>query len=458
MNRRTLFIHTIFVVLVMGITSVGRARGADSVPPDLPASGWQADPAAAIIEGLADADLQLLAWEVLDRNPGLAAAVADARAASARTAQRQSLPDPMLAVTWFAMSPQTRVGPQKAGVSLAQRLPWFGKLDLQGRAAALDAIAADARVEALKIELLTRTRTLHQELLFEDVQEQILDEERSALERFEELARARYASGAGHRQAVVKLQAEITRADARRLGIDQRRAELTAAVNVLRDLSSHTAVRLARGDRHFDLPVDLVFLRTRAVVARPEVTAADAEVAAADVRVQLAAKRRSPDVTVGLSYGFVGRRDDAAGEANPPQGNGNDILALSGGINLPVWSKALDAGVEETVQKRLSAEERRRAVIAVIEGELGDVARRIPVMREQLELFEQTLLVQARESLHSAEIAYASGTGGALDLLDAERTLHEIRLGAERTRADLAIARARLEGVIAGPLVMDWED
>lgn len=456
MKRRILVTPAILVVFVVGVGTAGTARGVGLAPPDLPASGRQADPAGVIIDGLADADLQLLAWEVLSRNPGLAAAVEDARAANARVPQRRSLPDPMLAVTWFAMSPQTRVGPQQATISLAQRLPWFGKLDLEGRAAAFDAIAAHARLEAKQIELLTRIRILYQEVLFEAVQERVIEEERATLARFEELARARYASGAGQRQTVVKLQAEITRADARRLGVHQRRSELIAAINSLRDLPSGTAVRLGSGGLRFDHPVDLPFLRTRAVVARPEVAAADAEVAAADIRVQLAGKRRSPDVTVGLSYGFVGRRDDPAGEANPPQGNGGDILALSGAFNLPVWSESLDAAVEETVHERLAAEERRRAVVAAIEGELGDVGRRILIVRDQLELFDRTLLVQAEESLLAAETAYATGNGGALDLLDAERTLFEIRLGRERTRTDLAVARARLEGVIAGPL--DWEN
>ncbi|RKX28276.1 MAG: hypothetical protein DRP71_17540, partial [Verrucomicrobia bacterium] len=66
-----------------------------------------------------------------------------------------------------------------------------------------------------------------------------------------------------------------------------------------------------------------------------------------------------------------------------------------------------------------------------------------------------TLLVQADESLRLAEVAYASGTAGALDLLDAERTLFGVRRGIERARTDLVIAMARLEGVIAGPLAAD---
>jgi outer membrane protein TolC len=45
----------------------------------------------------------------------------------------------------------------------------------------------------------------------------------------------------------------------------------------------------------------------------------------------------------------------------------------------------------------------------------------------------------------------------ALDLLDAERVLLEVRTGTERARADLAIALARLEGAIGAPLAAATE-
>lgn len=175
-------------------------------------------------------------------------------------------------------------------------------------------------------------------------------------------------------------------------------------------------------------------------------------VEAAAVRVELSKKDSRPDFTVGLNYALVGTRDDLAGRLNPPEGNGDDILGLSGGINLPIWRKKRAAGVEEAVQLRLAAEELRRALTAEIDGDLGDLARRIPLMQEQLVLFDEVLSVQAEESLHSAEAAYASGTANALDLLDAERVLFGVRIAAERARVDLAITAAKLEGVLATPL------
>jgi outer membrane protein TolC len=104
------------------------------------------------------------------------------------------------------------------------------------------------------------------------------------------------------------------------------------------------------------------------------------------------------------------------------------------------------------VFNRLAAEEGLREVSAGIDGELGDLLHRIPLLIEQVKLYDGVLLVQARQSLLSAESAYAVGTVDALDLLDSERVLLGVRVAAERVRTDLATAFAKLERVIAGPM------
>jgi len=90
--------------------------------------------------------------------------------------------------------------------------------------------------------------------------------------------------------------------------------------------------------------------------------------------------------------------------------------------------------------------------VAGIDQGLGELAARLPLLDEQLALFTGLLSTQAEESLRSAEAAYAAGSAGALDLLDAERVLLEVRVGTARVRADSLIARARLDGALGAPL------
>jgi len=408
--------------------------------------------AGDIVVSVTDVNLRLLLDEVFERNPRLARFKAEAAAVEQRTPQVKALPDPTATLTWFVMPPQTRVGPQRAAVNLSQKLPWFGTLKLDEQATLWDAVASRTNLEAAKIKVLTNARTDYHELQFLQVESLVVEEDRATLEHYGELALARYASGVGLDQAVIKIQAEITRTETRLLAIAARRATVVARLNALRDRPQTTPVVVAAPKSRRPTALDLEELRLRALDGRPEIAAANAMVEAAAARVEKSKKAYSPNVVVGLNYGYVSPRDDEAGRLNPPENNGQDILGLTGGVSVPLWRSSLEAGVEEGVQRRLAAEEGRREATATIDGELGDLVHRLPLLTEQLELYDDVLIVQANHSLRSAESAYASGTANALDLLDAERVLLQVRIAAERVRSDRDVAYARLEGVIAGPL------
>ena len=414
--------------------------------------------AAEIITSVADVKLRLLLEEVLERNPRLARMEAEAAAVEQRSPQVKALPNPTATLTWFVMSPETRVGPQRAAVNLTQQFPWFGTLKLDEQATLWDAVASRALLEAARIKVLTDARSDYHELQFLEVESRVVEEDRATLEHYGELALARYASGVGLDQAVIKIQAEITRTETRLLSLAARRATVDARLNALRDRPQATPVVVARSGRQQQEALDLGELQRRALYGRPEIAAADARVEAAASRVERIKKAYSPNVVVGLNYGYVSRRNDEAGRLNPPENNGQDILGLTGGISVPLWRSSLEAGVEEGVQNRLAAEEGRREVTAEIDGELGNLVHRIPLLEEQISLYDGVLIVQAGQSLRSAESAYATGTANALDLLDAERVLLQVRIAAERVRSDLDVAYAQLEGVIAGPLGDSYEE
>lgn len=405
-----------------------------------------------IVSSVTDVKLRLLLEEALDRNPRLARMTAEATAAAQRAPQVKALPDPTASLTWFLMSPQTRVGPLQASINISQSLPWFGTLKLDEQAAMWEAAASRAQVEAARLEVVTEARAAYIELQFLDVERGIVTEDRMILEHYAELALARYASGVGLDQEVIKIQAEITRTDTRLLEIAARRSGVVARLNALRDQPQSSPVVVSESSDRPPVRPDGDDLRRRSLAGRPEVAAAGAMVEAAAVRVERSRKAYSPNLMVGLMYGFVSPRDDEAGRLIPPEGNGDDDLALTAGVSVPVWRSKLRAGVEEGTARRLAADEMAREVTVSIDEELGELIHRIPLLEEQVDLYDTVLVVQARQSLLSAESAYAAGTVGALDLLDAERILLQIRVAAARARTDLEIAYARLEGVVAGPL------
>jgi len=411
-----------------------------------------ATPADRLVASETDPMLRAILEEVLARNPEVGSLAARARATEQRPAQARALPDPQAAVTAYLLTPESRVGPQRGMLALSQRFPWFGKLDLREKSAVLDAAAARARLEARRLALVTEARTAYHELAFIDAEARVTGEDRDTLEHYEEVARSRYAAGMGLQQGIIKLQAEITRDETRLLEIARRRAGVVAALNAMRDRPESMEMPAVTLEPPQETTLDVASLVAIARTERPELAASSAEVERASVLTDLAHKEFSPDLTLGLTYTLVDPRDDPAGRMNPPEDNGQDVLGLTAAVNLPLWRHRLSAGVQESVESRTAAEESRRQVMVGIQREIDDLASRIPLIQSQRRLIEDVLQVQSRESLRSAEAAYAAGTVNALDLLDAERVLLDVRIALQRSIADHAIALARLEGAIGAPL------
>jgi cobalt-zinc-cadmium efflux system outer membrane protein len=437
------------VVLAAAVAAAAPERSGAELEAEKP----QASAADRVTASIADETLRALVAEVLDRNPTVASLEARARAAEQKGAQAGSLPDPQLTGMGFVAQPQTRVGPQVLQASLSQRLPWFGKLKLSRRAADEAAAAMRADVSARRLELVTETRRAYYELAFLDEQRTIVQTDKETLLHFEELARTRYASGLSHEQGVVKIDAEITKADNRLLDIQTRHATLAAWINALRDRPQDAAIPTpqppALGPA---LGLDPSALRAQALSQRPDLHRADRDIARSDALVELAHKAFMPDLSVGATWTSVGQRTDPAGVASPPPDNGHDSLGVSLSLNLPMHRRRLAAGLTEAEEQRLAAVAHKRGVVAAIDRDLADLRERERLTGEQAHLFDDVLIIQAEQSLRSAEAGYAAGALNSLDLLDAERTLLDVRISAARARADHAIALARLEGAVGVPL------
>jgi len=399
--------------------------------------------------------LQALTTEVLQRNPEIARARRLAAGAAARAPQVRALPDPEASLGVFLLPPETRVGPQRFSVALQQTFPGFGKLALREKAAVLEAAAAAAEVEAAQLDAVMETRRLAYELAFLDAQRSIISAERTSLVRYEQVSQGRYAAGSGLQQETLRIQAQITRLDTRLLEIAERRATLVTAVNGLRDRPAGEPFEVPNLTTP-ELPsLEVTRLRELARQHRPELVAEDARIAAKEAMVSLAKKAAQPGFTVGLAYTEVGSRRDEAGRSAPPPDNGDDILALTGSVRLPVWRGKIVAAVEEALAHRSAAEEERRGTLSGIEASIGDLVARLPLLFEHWKLLEGVLQVQAREALRSAETAYSTGRLNAVDLLDSEVVLFEVSTAAARTRADLLIALAQLERAVGTSLTLE---
>lgn len=399
-----------------------------------------------------DPALGALITETLARNPRIQQVAARHVAAQHGVRQATALPDPMLTFTRHVAPVETRLGPQINGVALRQDLPWFGKRGERGQVAQWEASAAKHDIDAVTVDTVRQVKHAYFELGYLDRAVDIADEESQLLRHYETLARARYSQGVGFQQAVVKLQAEITRVLSRRHGFLRQRVETESVLNALRDRPVELALPKVRlGDRP---AVDVGHDRLASLGRehRAEVRAAKARIQGAQSAVRLSRRAHWPDVVVGASWGQIEGRRDAAGLAQPPLDNGRDVFSVSLGVNIPIYQSALQAGTAAATARVRAAERAHREALRRVAQEIRTATSDLAVIDGQISLLERALLPQAEQALSTTEEAYTAGTVGVLELLDSEEVLLDVRLGLARLHTDYMQALADLERAIGTAL------
>ncbi len=419
-----------------------------------PGAGWTQQStfgtSAARFSSNGDARLDGYIRAALDRNPGLSQAFAQYRGAVQRLPQVSALPDPMLAFSNYLRTPETRVGAQTNGITVSQQLPWFGTLSAREQVAAKEAAMFRQRYEAGKAQLVQAIKNAYYSLAFIDVAMDINEEEWLLLDHYEKIAEAHYRQGAGLQQAVVKLQAEITRIQNKLEELKLRRADAEASLNFLLNLPAETPVTRVSLPPAPAADIDYRRFYQLGRQNRPEALAALLQIERDEKRIDLARKDYWPTFNVGASFVNVDARSLAPSTA-PIDQNGKNIFSVSVGINLPVHRSKYDAAVSEATEAKSASIYGYRDAINTIESSIRQTGFRISTLRDQMALFNNTLVPQARQSLQSAEAAYSTGSLGVLDLLDSQRVLLEVRLALSQLGSDYMKSLADMERALGSP-------
>ena len=395
-----------------------------------------------------DPTLAALVAEALARNPRIQEAVQNGAAARHRIAQATALPDPTVSLTVHGQPPETRVGPQRGGIALRQALPWFGKRAERGAVARARAASRDALVEAQRAMVVRDVKVTYYELAYLDRAVAVADQEEDLLRLYETLAQARYSQGVGLQQAVVKLQAEVTRVLSRRDAVLQDRVAAEARLNALRDRPPQDPLPPVRVPHRPGAAVDATRLHALVRSHHPDVRAARLRMEAERAGLRLARREPWPDVVLGAAWNPVGDRRDHAGRLVPPGDNGADQFSVSIGVSIPLRRGRYTAGVQEALARFDAAQAALRRTQNDVDVAVRATGARLATIEERIRLLERALVPQAEQALRSAEAAYSAGTVDVLDLLDSEEMLLDARLDLARLESDYMQALADMERAI----------
>ncbi len=380
-------------------------------------------------------------------NAGLEAAFNRWKAALLRVPQVRALPDPRFTYAYFIREVETRVGPQEQKVALAQAFPWFGKLGLAGEVALQESNSARERYEAAKLDVFYRVKQAYHELAYLGRAVAITRENIELVKYFEEVARTRYKANLASHPDIIKAQVELGKLEDRLRTLEDLSGPIRARLNAALSRAPDSPLPWPR-----PIPTEEIVLDDQAVLqwlreSNPELRAIDALTVKAQKATELAKKQYYPDFTLALEY-----IDTDTAVMPGVRGSGRDPIVAGLSLTLPIWFDKLRAGVDEGRAREVAARrertEQENRLLARLKKALYDVRD----AERKIDLYRDTLIPKADQSLGATQEAYAAERVDFLDLIDAERILLEFRLSYDRAVADHAIGVAAVEQLVGRPL------
>ncbi|HHT9125353.1 MAG TPA: TolC family protein [Candidatus Brocadiia bacterium] len=407
----------------------------------------------ANLSASADENVLSLNWvinEAIQNNPELQAAYKRWNSAKEKIPQARALDNPIVGYKYTGEEGMTATTPMQHNFFGSQNFPFFGKLRLKGEIASKEANIAEAQYNAIKRSLLARVKNAYYELYYVYKSIRINEENKDLLKGFEEIARTKYTTGVVTQQDVLKAQVEVSKIINELITLERLKETVVARLNSLLNRPPHTPLGVSEDfePAKFTLTLDKLYQMTREI--SPELKQFAYDIEKNDATKRLAKKQYLPDFTVGVEY--TDKRFLPSG-LEPVGGGVRDEWAGTVSITVPLFQKQRwDAGVRQSVADLEASQRAYKNMENTAFFGVKDSHFRIQTAERLIELYKNSIIPQAEQSLKAAEIGYQTGKVDFLQLIDSQRVLLFFRLAYYRAVADFEQNFAELERIVGTEL------
>ena len=393
-------------------------------------------------------DLQSYLSLALANNPQLDAFEQRYEAALQRIPQASALPDPMLQVTSFVESIQTRTGPQENVFMLSQKLPWFGKLDSRKEVASSEAEALWYAYQNQQLSLVREVSLAYYEYGYAQEAIRLTEENRNLLEKLEPIVEEKVKGGADL-NALLRLKVEIGKVDDRLQTLKQKRVAQSAKLGELLALSDPSVLPWPKWDAPEPVALDGPLLARAIRANNPELQMLERKVASAEARREIARLESYPDITLDLNYIQIG-----SPEVNPGTPDaGRDAWGVTVAVNIPIWFDKYDAAKAEALATKRSFEYEYENRYNALRAELSASLSTLEDANRRLKLYGEELLSLAEQAVENSRTSYESGRTGILEVIDSERSQLDLQLLYWRAAADAWKQRILIQTLANQPVL-----
>jgi outer membrane protein TolC len=389
---------------------------------------------------------ELLA-QALENNPEIQAAKKKVESARARAGQATYLEDPEVNFEAWGVPLNQPVNYRKANpliFGVRQKLPFFGKLGLKGEMAGQEVRMVEEELRAKEQEIIAKVKSAYADYFMASKSVEIYKELLELVRYTSTTAEGLYQVGRAPQQDVIKALLERTELLNKLTWAEKELTTSQAKLNTL--LSRPPSSLLGQPGEPALAPVNLQSsnLEKLAVEQRPELRALESSINKSERAVELAERNRKyPDFMVGLQYWFA--PDQSPKHMYAP------MVTLS--IPFSPWTKGKhDYEVEEALAERQAARANLAAVKNMTLFEVTEISAKVEAAMKSVSIYRDGLLPQAEQAFQAAVAAYQTGGVNFMTLLDAQRTIRDVRMGYYKALVDYEQSRADLERAVGKEL------
>ena len=380
-----------------------------------------------------------LAYAAL-HNTGLRAAFNQWKASLERIPQVKALPDPRFNYSYFIEEVETRVGPQRQKFGLAQVFPWFGKLRLRGDGAGEAAEATKQAYESTKLKLFYRVKSAYYEYWYLARAIAVTKEHLRLVVNLEGVARTRFKAGTATHASMIQAQVELGKLDDRLRTLDMLRGPIVAKLNATLNRTAQQPLPWPHSLPDFPTSFSDTEALEWLAESNPDLARLDHLAEKEDISIKLAKRDYYPDFSLGVDYIDT---DDAL---NPNVlDSGKDPIIAMVSVNLPIWYGRYRAAGREARFRKAAVEDTRGDLENRLQADLKLALYRYRDAERKIDLYGDTLVPKAEESLQVTQRSFESGQAGFIALIDAQRSLLEFQLSHARSQADREKGLAEVE-------------
>ena len=386
--------------------------------------------------------LDSLIMETLQNNPELKAARNMSFAAKTKIDQVSTWEPPQIGVDFYQTPIQSFPNPFKDGMEtdyfILQMFPFPGKIGSMTSSVESNAKMIEQQYYALEKRIIRQLKDYYYELYLVQKKIDINKENQDLLRQFTEITRKQYEVGMGKQPDVIRSQTELSTLINEGINLVKERIDIQTMINTILSRPANSELGFIP-DPIDSLPTwqfDEIY--ELALRNRPELKGMSFNIDMYKSELNASQLEYYPDLMGRIMYKDM-------------TGTTNDFWSLMLGVSIPLapWSGGKYTGkVEENELNIKTAEEQYNLMKNMIASDVQNSLVKIETNRNLVNLYQNTVIPQAEQTLQSTTATYQTGKTEFLMVIDAYKMLLMSELDFYMSRMNLLQSQAQLEQAV----------